>query len=44
MNHKDTLEVAAVRPASPAEFAFPAIPELITGQQVECPACAGNDP
>ena len=43
MNHKDTLEVAAVRPASPAEFAFPAIPELITGQQVECPACGGGD-
>ena len=43
MTQKQTAELSAVRAASPAEFAFPAIPELITGQQLDCQACGGSD-
>ena len=43
MNHKETADMGAVRAASPAEFAFPAIPELITGQQLDCQACGGTE-
>ncbi len=43
MNHKQTLDMGALRAASPAEFAFPAIPELITGQRLDCQACGGGD-
>jgi SAM-dependent methyltransferase len=43
MNTKDTLEIGGLRAASPAEFAFPAIPELITGQTIDCPACGGAE-
>ncbi len=43
MNTRQTVEGGALRAASPAEFAFPAIPELITGRQVVCQACGGGD-
>ncbi len=43
MSQKDTADFGALRAASPAEFAFPAIPELITGQSLECQACGGDD-
>ncbi len=48
MNHKDTVDVRALRAASPAEFAFPAIPELLTpdlltAQALDCQACGGGD-
>ena len=43
MNDKQTLDMGALRAASPAEFAFPAIPELITGQRLDCQACGGGD-
>jgi hypothetical protein len=43
MNQKEAVDFGVMRAASPAEFAFPAIPELITGQQLDCQACGGSD-
>ena len=43
MTQKNTLELGALRAGSPAEFAFPGIPELLSGQPLPCPACGGAD-
>jgi hypothetical protein len=43
MTQKQTAELGALRAASPAEFAFPPIPELITGRALVCQACGGSD-
>jgi SAM-dependent methyltransferase len=43
MTQKDTLELGALRAGSPAEFAFPQIPELMAGRALPCPACGGDD-
>jgi hypothetical protein len=43
MTQKNSVELGALRAGSPAEFAFPVIPELLTGQPLPCPACGGSD-
>ncbi len=43
MTQKNTLELGAVRAGSPAEFAFPVIPELLSGKPLPCAACGGSD-
>ena len=43
MTQKNTLELGALRAGSPAEFAFPGIPELLSGQPLPCPACGGAE-
>ena len=43
MTHKDLIDSRALRAASPAEFAFPAIPELLAPQGASCQACGGTE-
>ena len=43
MTHKDLIDSRALRAASPAEFAFPAIPELLASHGTTCQACGGSE-